>query len=82
MKPKFRVGIVGAVSSYSLHYGQTLRDMPGIELAGLAYLGRDPKYIKHSLNLPWLAKYPKTLEGYAETFKTQIYETVDHNGCK
>ena len=46
MKPKFRVGIVGAVSSYSLHYGQTLWDMPGIELASLAYLGRDPKYIK------------------------------------
>ena len=74
MFQKFRVGIVGAVSSYSLHYGRVLQEMPDIDLVGLAHLGRSPKYIKDSLNLPWLAKYPKTLEDYAERFGAKLYE--------
>lgn len=74
MPQNFRVGIVGAVSSYSLHYGRALQELPNVELAGLAHLGRSPKYIKASLNLPWLAKYPKTLEEYAERFGAKIYE--------
>jgi predicted dehydrogenase len=74
MAEKFRVGIIGATSSYTLHYGQALQKMPKVELVGLAHLGRSPKYIKDSLNLPWLANYPKTLEGYAERFGAEIYE--------
>jgi len=47
--------------------GRVLQEMPNVELVGLAHLDRSPKYIRDSLNLPWLAQYPKTLEGYAET---------------
>ena len=74
MAEPFRVGIVGAVSSYTLHYAHALNDMPGIEFGGLAHLGRDPKYIRDALNLPWLGAYPKTLEGYAERFGGGLYE--------
>lgn len=72
-----RVGILGAVSSYSLHYSETFRDMDGVELAGLAHFDRDPKYIRDSLSLPWLAKYPKTIEEMADRFKTELYEEAD-----
>jgi predicted dehydrogenase len=65
---------VGPVSSYTLHYAQALNEMPGVEFGGLAHLGRDPKYIRDSLNLHWLSKYPKTLEGYAERFGGGLYE--------
>ena len=74
MIQKFRVGIVGAVSSYSLHYGRALKEMPDAELVGLAHLGRSPKYIKDALNLPWLTRYPKTLEDYVEQFGVKLYE--------
>ena len=74
---KIRVGIVGAVSSYSLHYGQALSELPDVEFVGMAFLGRDPKYIRDALNLPWLTKYPKTIEGYAETFGAPVYETAE-----
>ena len=77
MARTFRVGIVGAVSSYSLHYGQALRDMPDVELVGLAHLGRDPKYIRDALNLPWLARYPKTAADMAEAFATTLYEKAE-----
>ena len=76
MAETFRVGIVGAVSSYSLHYGRALRDLPDVALVGMAHLGRSEKYIKDSWNLPWLAKYPKTLSGYAQTFATTIYQSL------
>ncbi len=74
MTEKFRVGVIGATSSYSLHYGRALQEMPDVEFVGLAHLGRSPKYIKDSLNLPWLKNYPKTLEGYAERFDVELYE--------
>lgn len=77
MAEKIRVGIIGAVSSYSLHYGQALGELPNVEFVGMAYLGRDPKYIRDALNLPWLTKYPKTIEGYAETFGVPVYESAD-----
>lgn len=72
-----RVGIIGAVSSYSLHYSETFRDMEGVELAGLVHFDRDPKYIRDALNLPWLTKYPKTVDGMAERFGCDLYEQVD-----
>jgi predicted dehydrogenase len=74
MAERFRVGIVGPVSSYTLHYGQALTQMPDVEFGGLAHLGRDPKYIRDALNLPWLGRYPQTLEAYAERFGCQLYE--------
>ena len=74
MTEQFRVGIVGPVSSYTLHYAQALSEMPDVEFGGLAHLGRDPKYIKDALNLHWLSKYPKTLEGYVERFGCTLYE--------
>ena len=74
MTEKFRVGIIGATSSYTLHYGQAFQKMPDVGLVGLAHLGRSPKYIKDSLNLPWLANYPKTLEEYSKRFGVEIYE--------
>ena len=30
-----------------------------------------------ALNLPWVSKYPKTLEAYAERFGVDIYETAN-----
>ncbi len=72
-----RVGILGAVSSYSLHYSETIRDMEGVELAGLVHFDRDPKYIRDSLSLHWLAKFPKTIEEMAERFRTELYEEAD-----
>jgi predicted dehydrogenase len=77
MAEKIRVGIIGAVSSYSLHYGQALSALPGVDFVGMAYLGREPKYIRDALNLPWLTKYPKTIEGYAETFNVPVFETAE-----
>ncbi|MDP6041064.1 MAG: Gfo/Idh/MocA family oxidoreductase, partial [Candidatus Latescibacteria bacterium] len=76
MSQTIRVGIIGAVSSYSLHYGQALVELPNVEFVGMAYLERDPKYIRDALNLPWLAKYPKTVEGYAEAFGP-VYATAE-----
>ncbi|MFT5366272.1 MAG: putative dehydrogenase [Candidatus Latescibacterota bacterium] len=77
MAKKLRVGIIGAVSSYSLHYAQALNGLPDVDFVGMTYLGRDPKYIRDALNLPWLTKYPKTIEGYAETFGVPVYESVE-----
>ena len=74
MPQEFRVGIVGPVSSYTLHFGEALSNMPGVKLMGLAHLDRDPEYIKDALALPWLAKYPKTVEGMAEAFRCPLYE--------
>jgi predicted dehydrogenase len=62
------------VSSYTLHYAEAFNQMPGVVFGGLAHLGRDPKYIRDALNLPWLGRYPKTLEGYAERFGGGLYE--------
>ena len=72
-----RVGIIGAVSSYSLHYSETFRDMDGVELAGLVHFDRDPKYIRDALNLPWLTKFPKTVEEMATRFGCDLYETIE-----
>lgn len=72
-----RVGIIGAVSSYSLHYSETFKAMDGVELAGLVHFDRDPKYIRDALNLPWLTKYPKTVEEMGARFGCDVYETID-----
>ena len=77
MSQPFRVGIIGAVSSYSLHYAQVFQEMPDVDLVGLAHLDRDPKYIRDALNLPWLAKYPKTVEEMAERFEMPLYEKAE-----
>ena len=72
-----RVGIIGAVSSYTLHYSEIFRDMEGIELAGIVHFDRDPKYIRDALNLPWLTKYPKTVEEMSARFGCDVYEQID-----
>ena len=72
MAKKLRVGIIGAVLSYSLHYGQSLGEMKDVAFVRLAYLGRNPKCIWDVLNLSWLSKYPKNLEAYAERFHALI----------
>ena len=51
--------------------------MEGVELAGIAHFDRDPKYISDALNLPWLEKYPKTVEEMADRFGCPAYETID-----
>jgi len=73
MPKEFRVGLVGSVSSYTLHFGAELSNMPGVRLMGLAHLDRDPEYIRSSLDLPWLTRYPKTLAGMAEAFRCPLY---------
>jgi len=77
MPKQFRVGIVGPVSSYTLHYAAALSAMPDVEYVGLAHLGRDPAYIEDSLNLPWLARYPKSVEGMQERFGGGLFETPE-----
>ena len=72
-----RVGIIGAVSSYTLHYSEIFRDMEGVELAGIVHFDRDPKYIRDALNLPWLRKYPKTVEEMSAGFGCDVYEQID-----
>lgn len=74
MSEKMRVGIVGPVSSYSLHYGRVLSEMPDVEFVGIAHLDRDPKYIRDSLNLRWLSRYPKTMAEYVDRFGGAAYE--------
>jgi predicted dehydrogenase len=73
---EFRVGIVGAVSSYTFIFAEALEEAPDITYAGLAHLGRDPDYIKASLNLPWLEGKPKTIEDYAQVYDVPVYETM------
>ena len=77
MPDTLRVGIIGAVSSYTLHYASALQKMEGVDFVGIAHLDRDPKYIKAALSLPWLARYPKTAEGFRETWGGEIYEKAD-----
>ncbi len=77
MADAFRVGIVGAVSSYSLHYARAFVGMDDVEFVGMAHLGRSAKYIRDALNLPWLATYPKTVDEYRERFGGGIYESAD-----
>ena len=74
---KYRVGIIGAAGSYSMHYGSALSGMPDVEFVGLAHLDRDPSYIKAALSLPWLSRYPKTVEAYQERFGGEIYERTE-----
>ncbi|HCK10940.1 Gfo/Idh/MocA family oxidoreductase [bacterium] len=72
-----RIGVIGAVSSYSLHYSDTFNKLDGVELAGLVHFDRDPKYIRDALNLPWLTKFPKTIEGMAKRFECPVYEQIE-----
>ncbi|HAA78486.1 TPA: hypothetical protein DCE37_25585, partial [Candidatus Latescibacteria bacterium] len=65
------------LSSYSLHYPEAFREMEGVEVAGLVHFDRDPKYIRDALNLPWLTKYPKTVEEMGERFGCDVYATMD-----
>ena len=77
MPDLMRVGIIGPVSSYTLHSGGALSKMEGVEFVGVAHLDRDPKYIKAALNMHWLAKYPKTIEGFKAAWGGEIYERAD-----
>jgi predicted dehydrogenase len=85
MPQSFRVGVVGAASSYSLHYAQALVKLPDVEYVGQAHLGRDPRYIADSLNLHWLSSYPKTVEGLKERYGGGLYrepeELIDEGGA-
>jgi len=69
MAEKLRVGIIGVVSSYSLHYGQSLSKMDGVDFVGLAHLGRAEFAVGIEIS--------KTLEAYAERFGVDIYETAN-----
>lgn len=73
----FRVGVVGAASSFSFIFADSLVQAEDVTYAGMAYMGRDPKYIKDSLALPWLKDVPKTIEDYAAHYDVPVYETVD-----
>jgi predicted dehydrogenase len=74
MKDDFRVGIVGAVSAYSLILADALVKDPDVSFGGLAYLGRGAKYIRDAWGLPYLTQYPQTLDAYAEKYEAEIYE--------
>ena len=72
-----RVGIVGLISSYSVLFPPELRQIPGVKLAGAATLGRDDRYMRDSLALPWLSKAPKTRDAYAKAFDVALCETAE-----
>ena len=75
--PPLRVGIVGLVSSYSLLVADALRSVPGAQLIGTACLGRDDAYIAASLELPWLHRFPKSRQAYAEFFDVPVHDDVE-----
>jgi len=79
MTKPFRIGIVGAASSFTFIFADALKEEApaDIEFAGMTYLDRDEKYIRDSTNLPWLTKYPKTIAGYVQTYGVPAYETFE-----
>ncbi len=77
MTRPLRVGIIGLVSAYSLHYAEDRRQLLGVEVVRTAHLGRDEGYIRDSLTLPWLAGYPKDLAGYTARFGVPVVETAE-----
>ncbi|HEX2187081.1 MAG TPA: Gfo/Idh/MocA family oxidoreductase [Chloroflexota bacterium] len=77
LKTPLRIGLIGLVSAYSLHYAEDLTSMPGVEIAGTVSLGRDERYIRDSLTLPWLASYPKTIQEYERRWNIPVLETTE-----
>ena len=77
MAEPLRVGIIGIVSAYSLHYAEDLKKVPGVEVVGTAHLGRGEGYIRDSLELPWLKKYPKELSAYESHFGVPVVESAE-----
>lgn len=77
MAKPIRVGIIGIVSAYSLHYAEDLKKIPGVEVVGTAHLGRDRRYIRESLELPWLKKYPKNLDEYEGYFGVPVVASAE-----
>lgn len=77
MPSPLRVGIIGIVSAYSLHYAEDLQKLPGVEMVGTAHLGRGEGYVRDSLDLPWLKKYPKGIAEYASHFGIPVVESAD-----
>ena len=74
MPERFRVGIVGMVSAYSLMFAQALSESSEVAFAGLAHLGRGAKYISDALNLRYLTRFPRTLESFRDAYQVQLYE--------
>ena len=77
MPSAVRVGIIGIVSAYSLHYADYLQKIPGVEVVGTAHLGRDDRYVRESLSLPWLTKYPKGIAEYERHFGVPVVESAE-----
>jgi predicted dehydrogenase len=77
MAETLRVGIIGIVSAYSLHYAEALTKIPGVEVIGTAHLGRGAGYIRDSLELPWLTSYPKELAAYERHFGVPVVESAE-----
>jgi len=79
MTKPFRIGLVGAASSFTFIFADALKEEApaDIEFAGMTYLDREERYIQDSTNLPWLTKYPKTIAGYVQTYGVPAYETFE-----
>lgn len=77
MAAKFRVGIVGPVSAFTLYFAEALVEAPDVEFGGLAHLGRSAKYIRDAWNLPYLRTYPQSLEAYVEAYGGRLYEQTE-----
>ncbi len=77
MAKPLRVGIIGLVSAYALHYAEDLTHLPDVEVVGTAHLGRDAGYIRDSLALPWLKQYPKTIAEYTRRFGVPVVESAE-----
>jgi predicted dehydrogenase len=77
MARPLRVGIIGIVSAYSLHYAEDLARLPAVEVVGTAHLGRDEAYIRDSLALPWLQQYPKGLAEYERHFGVPVVASAE-----
>lgn len=77
MGDAFRVGVVGACSSFTFYFAESAIEAEGVEFCGIADQGRNPEYIHESLGLPWLSKYPKKVEGICELYNCQRYTTAE-----
>lgn len=77
MSQPLRVGLIGIVSAYSLHYAEDLKKNPDVEVVGTAHLGRGEGYVRDSLDLPWLKKYPKGIAAYEQHFGIPVVESAE-----
>src|SRR3990172_2145578 len=77
MAKPLRVGIVGIVSAYSVHYAEDLGKLPEVGVVGLARLGRDAGYVRDSLSLPWLKGYPKAAAEFEGRWGIPVVESAE-----